>query len=126
VEQQLLQRFGQRVRHLRQEHGLSQERFADLCTVHYSVIRHFESGRRDVRFTTIARIANAFGVSMSELLKGIEESDAPTSSRGVAATLDRGKLRVEIAALERTVSRLKELESGGETPGPTGKQSRKL
>jgi transcriptional regulator with XRE-family HTH domain len=114
VEKQLLQQFGQRVRHLRQQHGLSQEKFAELCTVHYSVIRHFESGRRDVRFTTLVRISHAFGVTMSELLDGIEKGTPAKLPRGAGSALDKTRLRAEIATLEKAVANLKRLESAEE------------
>jgi len=64
----LAARFGKKCRQVRHAHGLSQldmVRFADFSLSHYQKI---ERGDLDPRLTTIKRLADAFGVSMSELL----------------------------------------------------------
>jgi len=67
----LRKRIGRRCRHLRQERGLSQldmvRRF-DFSLSHYQKI---ERGVLDPRLTTLARIAEAFEVSLSALLEGV-------------------------------------------------------
>jgi|GEM_PF-1246429 len=64
-------RFGKKCRQVRHEHGLSQldmVRYADFSLSHYQKI---ERGDLDPRLTTIKRLADAFGVSMAELLDGL-------------------------------------------------------
>jgi transcriptional regulator with XRE-family HTH domain len=60
--------FGQRVRALREERGLSQENLAHLVGMAQARLPAIEAGRRDVRLTTIRRFAQALGVTLSELL----------------------------------------------------------
>ena len=60
-------RFGRRVRELRKERGLSQEAFADRCGLDRTYISGIERGRRNVSLRNIDVIAQALGVSVSEL-----------------------------------------------------------
>lgn len=70
-----LQRFGGEVRNLRQEQGLSQEAFADLCNLDRTYIGGVERGERNVSFVNIHKIANALSIPVSALFKQVEESE---------------------------------------------------
>ena len=67
----ILERFGSRVRQLRQAHGLSQEAFADKCGLDRTYISGIERGKRNVALRNIESIARALGVSIAELSKGL-------------------------------------------------------
>lgn len=60
-------RFGMQVRKFRNERGLSQEAFADLCGLDRTYIGGIERGERNVALKNIERIANALGISISVL-----------------------------------------------------------
>jgi transcriptional regulator with XRE-family HTH domain len=60
--------FGQRLRELRAEHGLSQDDLADKTDVHPTAIGRLERGSREPRLTTILRIARGLDVSPGALL----------------------------------------------------------
>lgn len=62
--------FGRRVRHLREERGLSQEKLAELAGLHRTIIGRFERGELNPTITSVAKIAKALGVSASELMEG--------------------------------------------------------
>jgi transcriptional regulator with XRE-family HTH domain len=64
--------FGEQVRKLRKARGLSQEELAELAELHRNYIGGIERGERNVALLNIVRLAKALGVSLSELLKGIE------------------------------------------------------
>lgn len=64
-------RFGQRVRKLRTAQGLSQEAFADLCGLDRTYISGIERGKRNVSLRNIDVIADALGISVSDLTKGL-------------------------------------------------------
>jgi transcriptional regulator with XRE-family HTH domain len=64
-------RFGQRLRELRNAKGLSQETFAAACGLDRTYISGIERGRRNVSLRNIEVIADALGVSLSELMKGV-------------------------------------------------------
>lgn len=68
----LLIRFGRRVRVLRVAKELSQESFAELCNLDRTYISSLERGKRNVSLRNIAAIAAALGVSLSQLLEGVE------------------------------------------------------
>lgn len=64
--------FGEQVRKLRKARGLSQEELAELAELHRNYIGGIERGERNVALLNIVRLAKALGVSLSELLEGIE------------------------------------------------------
>jgi transcriptional regulator with XRE-family HTH domain len=67
----LQQRFGKRCRALRQKCKLSQLdmiRNFDLSLSHYQKI---ERGVLDVRLSTMEKLAEAFGVTLAELLRDV-------------------------------------------------------
>lgn len=67
-----LQQFGLRVRELRKQQGLSQEAFADLCELDRTYIGGIERGERNVALRNIAVIAKSLGITLSDLMQGIE------------------------------------------------------
>src|SRR5262245_60209955 len=67
----ILTRFGRRVRALRTARGQSQETFADACGIDRTYISGIERGRRNVGLKNIEVIANALGVTLSELFEEV-------------------------------------------------------
>ena len=59
--------FGKRVAELRKNAGYSQEHFAFKCEVDRTYIGTIERGEKSPTLNTIAKIANALGISKSEL-----------------------------------------------------------
>jgi transcriptional regulator with XRE-family HTH domain len=58
-----------RLRQLREVHGLSQEAFAELSGISYKYYQAVEAGRkRELRLSTLERLANAYGIEVWELL----------------------------------------------------------
>ena len=70
-KQETLLQFGTRVRKLRSEKGLSQEAFASLCGLDRTYISGIERGVRNVSLANISLIAEALGISLSELMQGL-------------------------------------------------------
>jgi transcriptional regulator with XRE-family HTH domain len=68
-EAQLLQDFGDRVRALRLELGVSQEKLALDCGLDRTYISGIERGKRNVSLVNIHRLADALGVSASDLFQ---------------------------------------------------------
>lgn len=67
-----LEQFGLRVRQLRKQAGLSQEKLAELADLHRTYVSGIERGDRNVSLINIVRLAKALHVTSGELLKGIE------------------------------------------------------
>jgi len=69
--QDILVRFGQRVRALRREQGYSQESFAYACELDRTYMGGIERGERNLALRNIERIASTLGISLSELMDGL-------------------------------------------------------
>jgi transcriptional regulator with XRE-family HTH domain len=64
--------LGQAVRELREEHGLSQEGFADRVGLHRTYVGSIERGERNVGLDNLLRIAAALGMTGADLLARAE------------------------------------------------------
>ena len=64
----ILIRFGARVRELRLEMGLSQEKFAAKCDLDRTYLGSVERGERNIALRNIEKIAKALGISLSEIM----------------------------------------------------------
>ncbi|HET7486537.1 MAG TPA: helix-turn-helix transcriptional regulator [Acidimicrobiales bacterium] len=62
--------FGQRVRVLRQDRGLSQEQLAERSGLHRTYVSSLERGQRNVGLDNILRLAAALEVPAAELFGG--------------------------------------------------------
>jgi transcriptional regulator with XRE-family HTH domain len=63
--------FGKRIKALRAEHGMTQEKLADLIGVDRSYMGFVERGERNPTLDKIVKIAKAFKISLSELFSGV-------------------------------------------------------
>lgn len=59
--------FGERLRSLRLERGMSQEALADRAVVHRTYVSSVERGQRNVSIDIIVRLAAALDVPASDL-----------------------------------------------------------
>jgi len=64
-----LKRFGERVRSLREQIGLSQEALAERVGIHRTYLGGVERGERNVCLRNIVRIAAALGVEPTDLFE---------------------------------------------------------
>ena len=70
--QPVLLALGKRMRELRGKRGFSQEAFADHCGLHRTAVSLIERGKRVPSLTTLLTISSGFGISVSELLRGVD------------------------------------------------------
>jgi transcriptional regulator with XRE-family HTH domain len=70
--QHLRVQLGKRIQLLRESKGWSQDVFAHLVGMGRAYPHRIEKGKVDVQFTTLARMAHIFGLSLAELVTGIE------------------------------------------------------
>jgi transcriptional regulator with XRE-family HTH domain len=66
-EAHIQKHFGDRVRELRKQKGLSQESLALACDLDRSYIGGVERGERNISLLNIHKIAEALGVAVREL-----------------------------------------------------------
>ena len=68
-DDELFQKWlGERIRAVRRAAGLNQDEFSYAVGVQRSYVGLIENGKRDVRISTVRRIAAAFGLQPHELL----------------------------------------------------------
>ena len=71
--QQVLLILGRRLRELRAKQGFSQEAFADYCGLHRTAMSLIERGKRVPSLRTLLTLSQGFGISLSELLRGVDK-----------------------------------------------------
>ena len=59
---------GFRIREVRQERGLSQEKLAALANLHRAYIGQIERGEKNIGLKNLEKIAKALGVNIKDLL----------------------------------------------------------
>lgn len=69
MKEELLIKFGERIKTLRKERGWSQEKLAEKSGFHRTYIGMIERGERNPSLININVFAETFKISISELLK---------------------------------------------------------
>ncbi len=67
----LARELGMRIKGLRENTGLSQEKFALKINMDRTYFATVESGKRNISLNNIEKIANGLGISISILFEGI-------------------------------------------------------
>lgn len=67
---EVLVKFGDRVREVRMQKGLSQEQLAHLADVHRTYIGMIERAEKNITLINIEKIANALQINIKDLLNG--------------------------------------------------------
>ncbi|MCL4164497.1 UNVERIFIED_CONTAM: hypothetical protein GTU68_027298 [Idotea baltica] len=69
TKQSILIKFGERVREIRKEKGLSQEELAHKADLHRTYIGMIERAEKNITLLNIEKIANALEVSIKTILE---------------------------------------------------------
>lgn len=95
------EKFGDRIRRLREEKHLKQEQVAELLHVNRKAISHYENNNREPSFEILIKIANLFHVRTDYLLgndfgreidaTGLSEREYALISELVADLSDKNK-----------------------------------
>lgn len=64
----ILIKFGERVREIRTQKGLSQEQLAHIANVHRTYIGMIERAEKNITLINIEKIANALQINIKDLL----------------------------------------------------------
>ncbi|MFR7820586.1 helix-turn-helix domain-containing protein [Candidatus Pseudoruminococcus sp.] len=67
----LKKQFGERIKELRKNKDISQEKFALLINMDRTYYASVESGKRNISLENIKKIANGFNISLEELFRGL-------------------------------------------------------
>lgn len=68
-KEKILAKFGERVRDLRKEKGLSQEQLAHKADLHRTYIGMIERAEKNITLINICKVANALNVEINKLLQ---------------------------------------------------------
>ena len=71
MQTDVLKKTGLRIKTLRMERHLTQERLSNDIGMAQSYLAEVENGKRNVSLVNITRIAKGLGVQLSELFEGI-------------------------------------------------------
>lgn len=63
--------FGKRIRELRTQRNMSQEKFALHINMDRTYLASVESGKRNISLENIEKIAKGFGMKLEELFRGM-------------------------------------------------------
>jgi transcriptional regulator with XRE-family HTH domain len=69
MKEDLLIRFGNKIRQERLKQNLSQEAFADKIGIHRTYIGMIERAEKNITLLNIKKLADGLGISISELMK---------------------------------------------------------
>ena len=67
----IIEDLGKRIRELRQQTGLSQEKFALKIGMDRTYFASVEAGKRNIAIVNIKKIADGLEISLSELFKDL-------------------------------------------------------
>jgi transcriptional regulator with XRE-family HTH domain len=70
--------FGNAIRALRDERGLTQEALADLCGLTTNYVGDAERGERNISVRALWHLTDGLGVPASELLREAEKQGGPS------------------------------------------------
>ena len=93
MEEDIRNLVGNRLRFLRKQIGLSQEKFAFVVDLDRTYIPSIECGRRNVSIVNIEKIADALGCSVYEFFnaKEFKSLKANTKSKMIAKVAEKSK-----------------------------------
>ena len=138
----LLVPLGKRIHDLRAARKWSQEEFAHVSGFHRTYVGQIERGEKNMSFDSLAKVADALGVTMSALLDGLENGiaanpkvpRAEASGRGVKDSVHRAleaqklvkRLKLQHAEMNRTIVALENLpdDDGRRTNASRGSKPR--
>lgn len=65
-------KFPEKIKDLREEKGISQEKLADQLGISHGIISFWENGKREPKLSNLILLAQYFGVSI-DYLAGLED-----------------------------------------------------
>ncbi len=82
------QRLGQRIRHLREGRGYSQRTFSLMIDMDRTYLIAVEHGRRNIAIDNLSKIAEGLDVTLSDLFRGIDSTEKNVAASDWAASTE--------------------------------------
>lgn len=83
----LLKLVGARIRALRKDKGLSQEKLAELAELNASYVGKIERGEKNVTFKSLEKVSASLGISIEELFHNIQTLDDGKDAQTLATIM---------------------------------------
>ncbi|HFK1711095.1 MULTISPECIES: helix-turn-helix domain-containing protein [Bacillus cereus group] len=71
---EIIKELGQRIRCIRKEKNLSQERLGELSSIHTNHVGAIERGEKNVTIESLIKLTNGLNITLEDLFKKIEFS----------------------------------------------------
>lgn len=68
----ILERYGSRIRELRKQKNLTQEKLAEKANLHYTYIGTVERGEKNISLFNIEKISKALGVNLAKFFSSFK------------------------------------------------------
>ncbi len=68
----LLESIGKKIKSLRSDTGLSQEKFALKINMDRTYFASIEAGKRNISILNLEKIASGFGITLSQLFEDVQ------------------------------------------------------
>jgi len=68
MNKKLLLKFGEKIRKVRKENGLSQEELAEKAGLHRTYIGMIERGEKNITLTNIEKISKALNIELTQAM----------------------------------------------------------
>ncbi len=67
MKPEVLIKFGKRIKQLREERGISQEKLGELAKVHRTYVGMIERGEKNITLSNIYKFSKSLGVNIRDL-----------------------------------------------------------
>lgn len=104
--------LGERIRTIRKEQNMTQERLAELADLNLSYTSEIERGQANVSLCIVNSIAEALGMSVGELLIGISKGKASDDFLVLlqqVQTLDENQQRIFVGAAKGILAGIRDV-----------------
>lgn len=103
--------LGNRIRAVRKQHGLSQEKLGEICQISTAHVGHIERGTRIPSLETLYKISKELNVSMDYLFFD-SQNDMNTVFKGISAQLadkDGEKVKIFLTTVKALADKIDDL-----------------
>lgn len=69
---ELVERLGNRIRYLRKQRGLSQDKLGEAAGLHVNYIGQVERGEKNITIETLEKVSRGLGISLEELFRYLD------------------------------------------------------
>lgn len=92
----LYKKLGKRIKEIREAHGLTQEKIAELLDISRPTVSQMENGDRKITAIELKRLSEIFNLSADALLDLENEPEVILSNAGTPRRTGEGRMRINV------------------------------